>query len=52
VESLIEHPDSMTHLAVSGTEYAIDGGVIRLSVGIENIDDLLADLGQALEEAG
>ena len=52
VESLIEHPDSMTHLAVSGTEYAIDGGVIRLSVGIENIDDLLADLGQALEKAG
>ncbi len=52
VESLIEHPDSMTHLAVSGTEYAIDGGVIRLSVGIENIDDLLADLGQALEQTG
>ncbi len=52
VESLIEHPDSMTHLAVSGTQFAIDGGVIRLSVGIENIDDLLADLGQALENAG
>lgn len=51
VESLIEHPDSMTHLAVSGTEYAIDGGVIRLSIGIEHIDDLIADLGQALEHA-
>lgn len=49
VESLIEHPDSMTHLAVSGTEYAIDGGVIRMSVGIENLDDLLADLSQALD---
>ena len=51
VESLIEHPDSMTHLAVSGTEFAIDGGVIRLSIGIEHIDDLIADLGQALERA-
>lgn len=49
VESLIEHPDSMTHLAVAGTEFAIDGGVIRMSVGIELIDDLLADLAQALE---
>lgn len=49
VESLIEHPDSMTHLAVAGTEFAIPGGVIRSSVGIENIDDLIADLAQALE---
>ena len=51
VESLIEHPDSMTHLAVSGTEFAIDGGVIRLSIGIEHIDDLIADLAQALRQA-
>lgn len=51
VESLIEHPDSMTHLAVSGTEYAIDGSVIRLSVGIEHIDDLITDLTNALEHA-
>lgn len=51
VESLVEHPDSMTHLAVSGTQYAIDGGVIRISVGIENIEDLLADLDQALGQA-
>lgn len=51
VESLIEHPDSMTHLAVAGTEYAIDGGVIRISVGIEHIDDLIADIGNALEHA-
>lgn len=49
VESLIEHPDSMTHLAVSGTEFAIDGGVIRLSVGIEQIDDLIGDISSALE---
>jgi len=51
VESLIEHPDSMTHLAVTGTEFAIDGGVIRMSVGIEQIDDLIADLTAALEKA-
>ena len=51
VESLIEHPDSMTHLAVSGTEFAIDGGVIRMSVGIEQIADLIADLEKALENA-
>ena len=51
VESLIEHPDSMTHLAVAGTEYAIDGGVIRMSVGIEHIDDLIADVSNALEHA-
>lgn len=51
VESLIEHPDSMTHLAVAGTEYAIDGGVIRMSVGIEHIDDLIADISNALEHA-
>ena len=51
VESLIEHPDSMTHLAVAGTEYAIDGGVIRMSVGIEHIDDLITDIRNALEHA-
>lgn len=51
VESLIEHPDTMTHASVSGTPLGVDGDVIRFSVGIENIDDLLADLGQALEHA-
>lgn len=51
VESLIEHPDSMTHLAVAGTEYAIDGGVVRMSVGIEHIDDLITDISNALEHA-
>lgn len=49
VESLIEHPDSMTHLAVAGTEYAIDDGVVRMSVGIEHIDDLITDISNALE---
>jgi len=48
VESLIEHPDSMTHAAVSGTDAAIDPAMIRMSVGIENANDLIADLAQAL----
>lgn len=51
VESLIEHPAIMTHASVpekQRTELGIDDSLIRLSVGIENIDDLLRDLGQAL----
>ncbi|MEN4040862.1 MAG: cystathionine gamma-synthase [Anaerolineaceae bacterium] len=48
VESLIEHPGVMTHASVAGSPLEIDPGLIRLSVGIEHIDDLLADLEQAL----
>jgi cystathionine beta-lyase/cystathionine gamma-synthase len=48
VESLIEHPDTMTHASVSGTDAAIDPAMIRMSVGIENVNDLIADLGHAL----
>ena len=48
VESLIEQPSTMTHLSVADSPLAVDPGLIRLSVGIENIDDLLADLDQAL----
>jgi len=48
VESLIEHPASMTHASVAGSELAVDPGLIRLSVGIEHVDDLIADLDQAL----
>lgn len=48
VESLIEHPASMTHASVAGSSLAVDPGLIRLSVGIEHVDDLLADLEQAL----
>lgn len=51
VESLIEHPATMTHASTAGTALEVDGGLIRLSVGIEDIDDLLADLRQALEAA-
>lgn len=51
VESLIEHPAIMTHAAVPEAHRAalgIDDGLVRLSVGIEDINDLLADLDQAL----
>jgi cystathionine gamma-synthase len=51
VESLIEHPHRMTHATLSGSSLAIDPGLLRLSVGIENIDDLLADLRAALDGA-
>ena len=49
VESLIEVPAAMTHLSTAGTQIAVDPGLVRLSVGIEHVDDLLADLQQALE---
>jgi len=48
VESLIEHPGQMTHLSVAGTGAAVADNLIRLSVGIEHIDDLLGDLGSAI----
>jgi len=48
VESLIEVPAAMTHASTANSPLAVDPGLIRLSVGIENVDDLLADLAQAL----
>jgi cystathionine gamma-lyase len=51
VESLIEHPGIMTHASIPAekrAELGIDDGLVRLSVGIEDLDDLLADLAQAL----
>ncbi len=48
VESLIEHPARMTHASVAGTELEVPSDLIRLSVGIESVDDLIADLDQAL----
>ena len=48
VESLIEHPGRMTHASVAGTELEVPADLIRLSVGIETIDDLLGDLDRAL----
>jgi cystathionine gamma-synthase len=48
VESLIEHPGLMTHASVAGTGAEVEANLVRLSVGIEHPDDLLADLQQAL----
>jgi cystathionine gamma-synthase len=48
VESLIEHPGRMTHASVAGTDLEVPADLIRLSVGIETADDLLADLDRAL----
>jgi cystathionine gamma-synthase len=48
VESLIEHPGQMTHLSAAGSALEVPADLVRLSVGIENVDDLLADLEQAL----
>lgn len=50
VESLIEIPAAMTHLSVAGTANAVAAGLVRLSVGVEHVDDLLADLDQALKQ--
>lgn len=49
VESLIEHPYSMTHASTAGSPLAVPPGLVRLSVGIEHVEDLIADLRQALK---
>ncbi|MFF9312972.1 cystathionine gamma-synthase [Streptomyces sp. NPDC014748] len=48
VESLIEHPGRMTHASAAGSALEVPADLVRLSVGIENADDLLEDLKQAL----
>jgi cystathionine gamma-synthase len=48
VESLIEVPGPMTHASVAGSPLEVPGNLIRLSVGIEQADDLIADLRRAL----
>jgi len=48
VESLIEHPARMTHASLEGSGVELSPGLLRLSVGIEHPDDLIADLEQAL----
>ncbi|HEY6959509.1 MAG TPA: cystathionine gamma-synthase [Candidatus Limnocylindria bacterium] len=48
VESLIEVPLAMTHGSVRGTKLAPPAGLVRLSVGIETVSDLIADLAQAI----
>ncbi len=51
VESLIEHPGVMTHLSVAGSALEVPDDLVRISVGIESADDLVADLVQALDQA-
>ncbi len=48
VESLIEHPARMTHLSAAGSPLEVPADLVRLSVGIESAEDLLADLAHAL----
>ena len=55
IESLIDHPASMTHASIPRSErekVGIFDGLVRLSIGIENVEDLLNDVGQALTKAG
>lgn len=50
VESLIEHPYSMTHASTAGSALAVDPGLVRFSVGVEHVDDLIADIGTAIND--
>jgi cystathionine gamma-synthase len=48
IESLIEHPGRMTHASVAGSALEVPADLVRLSVGIETIDDLIGDLSTAM----
>jgi cystathionine gamma-synthase len=50
VESLVNHPAQMTHASVRGTPLEVPPTIVRLSVGIEGVQDLIADLEQALDK--
>ena len=50
VESLIGYPSEITHASVRGTELEVPDNLVRLSVGIEGVDDLVADILQALDK--
>jgi cystathionine gamma-synthase len=52
VESLIEQPSRMTHASVAGSALEVDPALLRLSVGLESVDDLLEDLDRALSVVG
>ncbi|HEY5011477.1 MAG TPA: cystathionine gamma-synthase [Acidimicrobiia bacterium] len=49
VESLIEHPGRMTHASTAGSPLEVPAALVRLSVGLETLDDLVGDLAQALD---
>ncbi|AUZ89080.1 cystathionine gamma-synthase, partial [Arthrobacter agilis] len=48
IESLMNYPSDMTHASVKGTELAVPENLVRLSVGIEDLEDLITDLDQAI----
>jgi cystathionine gamma-synthase len=48
VESLVEHPAAMTHASVAGSALEVPDDLVRLSVGLEDVDDLIGDLDRAL----
>jgi len=50
VESLLEHPATMTHQSVAGSQLEVPRDLVRISIGIEDLEDLLADIAQALEQ--
>jgi cystathionine gamma-synthase len=50
IESLMNYPSEMTHASVKGTELAVPENLIRLSVGIEDADDLIGDLDNAMSQ--
>lgn len=50
VESLVEHPATMTHQSATGSQLEVPRDLVRISIGIEDIADLLADVEQALEQ--
>ncbi|WP_309081172.1 cystathionine gamma-synthase [Zhihengliuella sp.] len=52
IESLMNYPSEMTHASVKGTELAVPENLLRLSVGIEEAEDLIADLEQAFAKLG
>jgi cystathionine beta-lyase/cystathionine gamma-synthase len=52
VESLCELPATMTHIAVAGSACEVPEDLVRLSIGLEHEDDLIADLAQALDQVG
>ncbi|MDO5513223.1 cystathionine gamma-synthase [Corynebacterium sp.] len=49
VESLVEHPATMTHVSAAGSQLEVPRDLVRLSIGIEDIEDLIADIDVALE---
>jgi cystathionine gamma-synthase len=49
VESLIEHPGRMTHASAAGTSNEVPSDLVRLSIGLEAVKDLVDDLSQSLD---